>query len=89
MANPRKRPGRGFTFNYLAMTIAVVSSNLNRIVTFFVAEAKRASTDQVLHRARRRKNEYGTRAHPAEKWLQLARRPEPGETPANKFTHSR
>jgi hypothetical protein len=53
MANAGKRSGRGFTFNYLAMTIAVVSSNLNRIVTFFTTEAKRASKDQVLHRARR------------------------------------
>ena len=53
MANAGKRSGRGFTFNYLAMAIAVVSSSLNRIVTFFVSEAKRASKDQVLHRARR------------------------------------
>jgi hypothetical protein len=35
------------------MANAVVSSNLNRIVTFFTTEAKRASKDQVLHRARR------------------------------------
>jgi hypothetical protein len=65
MANAGKRSGRGFTFNYLAMTIAIVSSNLNRVVTFFIAEAKRASTDQAQHRARRRKNEYGTPLTPS------------------------
>jgi len=49
----RKQSGRGFTFDYLAMPIAVVLSNLNRIVTFFVDEEDLASTDKERHRAHR------------------------------------
>lgn len=42
LGNPAKRSGRGYVFHYLASTLAAVSSNLRRIFTFFVNEAKRA-----------------------------------------------
>ncbi len=57
LGDPKKRSGRGFAFHYLASTLAVVSSNIRRIITFFEAEAKRSEAHTI--RARRRKNERG------------------------------
>ena len=57
LGNPKKRSGRGYAFHYLASTLAVVSSNIRRIITFFEAEATRSETHIV--RTRRRKNERG------------------------------
>lgn len=57
LGNAKKRSGRGFAFQYLASTMAAVSSNLRRIITFFEAEATRSAQKQV--RARRRKNQHG------------------------------
>lgn len=57
LGNPKKRSGRGFAFQYLASTLAVVSSNIRRIITFFTAEAKRSA--EHAGRTRRRKNERG------------------------------
>lgn len=59
IGNPKKRSGRGYAFHYLAMTLASVSSNIRRIVTFFEAEAKR-TTKGKRHRARFRKAREGT-----------------------------
>ncbi|MBC7593633.1 MAG: hypothetical protein H7288_06815 [Kineosporiaceae bacterium] len=57
LGNPKKRSGRGFASHYLASTLAVVSSNIRRIITFFTAEAKRSA--EHTGRTRRRKNERG------------------------------
>ena len=57
LGNPKKRSGRGFAFHYLASALAVVSSNLRRIITFFESEAAR--TRKPIKRIRRRKNEHG------------------------------
>lgn len=54
-----KRSGRGYAFHYLAMTLASVSSNLRRIVTFFEEEAARTTVGP-LHRARYRKDPQGS-----------------------------
>jgi hypothetical protein len=35
LGNPAKRSGRGYAFQYLASTLAAVSSNLRRILTFY------------------------------------------------------
>jgi hypothetical protein len=43
LANVSKRSGRGFAFNYLAATLAAVSSNLRKIFDFFVKTAERDS----------------------------------------------
>jgi hypothetical protein len=59
IGNRSKRSGRGFAFHYLAMTLAAVSSNLRRIITFFEAEAKRVQGGK-LQRARFRKDHQGT-----------------------------
>lgn len=57
MANKSKRSGRGYAFNYLAMALSVVSSNVRRIWTFFNAEAARE--DKPLTRRRRRQEPSG------------------------------
>ncbi|TFD74895.1 hypothetical protein E3T54_13175 [Cryobacterium sp. Sr8] len=59
LANVSKRSGRGFAFNYLAATLAAVSSNLRKIFDFFVKAAERES-GQKLSRERRRKEATGT-----------------------------
>lgn len=56
---PTKRSGRGYAATYLALTYAVVASNLKRIATFFVAEAQHIESSQVTHRSRRRKDDLG------------------------------
>jgi hypothetical protein len=61
--NPARRSGRGHAFQYLASTLAVVSSNLRRIYIFFARDAKRAS-GRNLYRDRRRKGPDGTLARP-------------------------
>ncbi|WP_104194710.1 hypothetical protein [Cryobacterium sp. M25] len=48
-----------FAFNYLAATIAAVSSNLRKIFDFFVKTAERDSGES-LSRERRRKEATGT-----------------------------
>lgn len=54
-----KRSGRGYTFNYIAATVAIVASNLRKIAKFFVkAEEKEAEEEGT--RARRRKDPSGT-----------------------------
>ena len=55
LGNARKRSGRSFAFQYLAATLAVVSSNIRRIITFFENEAKRSDAPKT--RTRRRKDE--------------------------------
>lgn len=57
LGNARKRSGRGFAFTYLASALASASSNLKRMVTFFEAEAKRAS--EPAQRTSRRTDEHG------------------------------
>ena len=57
--NTTKRSGRGYAATYLALTFAVAASNLKRIVTFFVAEAERFSTDEKKQRSQRRKDIHG------------------------------
>ncbi|MGY4856836.1 hypothetical protein [Cryobacterium sp. AP23] len=54
LGNPAKRSGRGFAFQYLASTIAAVSSNIRRIFTFFKTDAERTSGGK-RYRSRRRK----------------------------------
>jgi hypothetical protein len=57
--NVKKRSGRGYAAIYLALTFAVVASNLTRIATFFAAEA--ASIERAVKkvRSRRRRDELG------------------------------
>ena len=56
LGNARKRSGRNsFAFQYLAATLAVASSNIRRIITFFENEAKRSDAPKT--RTRRRKDE--------------------------------
>lgn len=63
LGNTAKRSGRGYAFQYLVSTLASASSNLRRIFTFLVEEAKRSSGGK-LERVRRRKDEQGkTLAH--------------------------
>ncbi|MCU1441662.1 MAG: hypothetical protein JWP85_2659 [Rhodoglobus sp.] len=57
IGNSKKRSGRGFAFHYLAATLAAVSTNIRRIITFFVNEAERSIGERI--RTRRRKNEHG------------------------------
>jgi hypothetical protein len=52
--NIGKRSGRGFAFQYLAATLAAVSSNLRKISQFFIAEATTLAGGK-LTRQRRRK----------------------------------
>lgn len=59
LANVSKRSGRGFAFNYLAATLAAVSSNLRKTFDFFVKAAER-DTGEKLPRERRRKEATGT-----------------------------
>ena len=59
LANVSKRSGRGFAFNYLAATLAAVSSNLRKIFDFLVKSAVRDSGEK-LPRERRRKEATGT-----------------------------
>ncbi|MET3768650.1 hypothetical protein ABIB15_001332 [Marisediminicola sp. UYEF4] len=66
--NTKKRSGRGYAATFLALTFAVVTSNLKRIASFFVAEANRIEKSHTKTRARRRSDERGTplrRAEPA------------------------
>lgn len=57
--NTAKRSGRGYAATYIALTFAVVASNLKRIVTFFVAEATRIEDNVIKGRSRRRKDSLG------------------------------
>lgn len=57
--NTSKRSGRGYAAVYLALTFAVVTSNLKRIATFFVKEAERLELAVKKQRARRRKDDLG------------------------------
>ena len=57
IGDPKRRSGRGFAFHYLAATLAAVSSNIRRIITFFRDEANRSTDIRV--RSRRRKDEHG------------------------------
>lgn len=57
--NKAKRSGRGYAATFLALTFAVVASNLRRIATFFKDEALRIQELSDTTRARRRKNELG------------------------------
>ena len=59
LSNVSKRSGRGFAFNYLAATLAAVSSNLRKTFDFFVKAAERDSGEK-LPRERRRKEATGT-----------------------------
>ena len=59
LANVSKRSGRGFAFNYLAATLAAVSSNLRKIFDYFVKTAERDSGEN-LCRERRRTEAAGT-----------------------------
>jgi hypothetical protein len=59
LGNWAKRSGRGFASQYLASALAAVSSNLRRLRTFFVEDAKRSSGGK-LERLRRRKSAAGT-----------------------------
>ncbi|WP_104199436.1 hypothetical protein [Cryobacterium sp. Y29] len=59
LANVSKRSGRGFAFNYLAATLAAVSSNLRKIYDFFVKAAE-LELGEKLPRERRRKEATGT-----------------------------
>jgi hypothetical protein len=58
IANVSKRSGRGFAFNYLAATLAVVSSNLRKIFKFFIKDAERTIKAK-LPRERHRKAATG------------------------------
>ena len=57
--NPRKRSGRGYAATYLALTFAVVASNLRRIYSHFIAEAEGLQANKATERVRRRKDEMG------------------------------
>jgi hypothetical protein len=57
IGDPKRRSGRGFAFHYIAATLAAVSSNIRRIITFFRDEANRSTDIRV--RSRRRKDEHG------------------------------
>ncbi len=57
LRDQQKRSGRGFAFNYVAAALAVVSSNISRIRTFFRNEAKRV--DIPKQRASRRTDPNG------------------------------
>jgi hypothetical protein len=59
IANVSKRSERGFAFNYLATTLAVVSSNLRKIFKFFIKDAERTLKAK-LSRERQRKSAIGT-----------------------------
>jgi hypothetical protein len=52
IANPRKRPGRGFTFHHLAAALAAATTNLRKVETFYVQDYDRSVEPQ--HRTRRR-----------------------------------
>ena len=54
-----KRSGRGYAAVYLALTFAVVASNLHRIFVFLIEEAGRIQPDQKQQRSRRRKDTHG------------------------------
>lgn len=58
IANPSKRSGRGFAFNYLASTLAAVSANLRKIVNFFTVDAEKVANAPAT-RERRRKDSTG------------------------------
>jgi hypothetical protein len=73
LGNPDKRSGRGYAFHYLASTLMAVSSNLRRIVAFFVDEATQVH-DGPLPRERRRKEATGQRL---EKLLEAVLPPPP------------
>src|SRR5699024_8371477 len=56
--NPTKRSGRGYTFHYLAATLAVISANIRRIINYFKYEAAQTIGGK-LTRIRRRKDPHG------------------------------
>ena len=58
LGNPDKRSGRGYAFQYLLATFMGVSSNLRRIVAFFIEEATRLHQGP-LPREHRRKETTG------------------------------
>lgn len=62
ISSTKKRSGRGFAALYLTLTFAVVASNLQRIATFFKAEAHRIEDARAgpKHRTRRRRDKLGT-----------------------------
>ena len=64
--NTKKRSGRGYAATFLALTFAVVTSNLKRIASFFVAEANRIEQSRITTRTRRRSDERGAPLHRAE-----------------------
>ena len=66
VANTRKRSGRGYAATFLALTFAVVTSNLKRIASFFVAEASRIEQSRTRPRTRRRTDEHGAPLRRAE-----------------------
>ncbi len=53
IGNSKKRSGRGFAFNYIAATLAAVSSNIRRIITFFEEETKRSTPTRIRYRRRK------------------------------------
>lgn len=57
--NTAQRSDRGYAAIYLALTFAVVASNLKRIVTFLVAASESFETDHTTGRAQRRKDTLG------------------------------
>lgn len=57
IGNSKKRSGRGFAFNNIAATLAAVSSNIRRTITFFEEETKPSTPTRI--RDRRRKDEHG------------------------------
>ena len=69
--NPLKRSGHGYSSQYLAATLAMVSSNIRAIISFFTQEAATADGG-VLKRVRRRKDEHGSRLPESDSSLALA-----------------
>lgn len=59
LANPHKRPTRGYAFQYLITVLASVSLNIRRIVRFFEATARQQSQHMPKKRAPRRRTESG------------------------------
>jgi hypothetical protein len=55
LANVSKRSGRGFAFNYLAATLAAVSSNLRKIFDFLVKSTERDSGEKLPENAAAKK----------------------------------
>jgi hypothetical protein len=55
--NPKKRSGRGEAFQFLAVTLYVVATNIRRIVTTLRNEFK--ASPRSKNRARRRHDEAG------------------------------